>query len=79
MRPDGDIPDMGARVTNANHLGELLTQSVPRPATPVRAYQHLIDHIANCRGEILKHRTLGIARREVAEVHEPTEFQDSMS
>src|SRR6185295_3337366 len=24
-KPDGTIPDMGARVTNANHLGSLLT------------------------------------------------------
>jgi phospholipase C len=33
-KPDGTIPNMGARVAAANHLGELLTEAQPRPAIP---------------------------------------------
>lgn len=31
---DGSIPNMGARIADANHLGNLLTEDVPRPALP---------------------------------------------
>ncbi len=43
---NGQIPDMGKRVTAANHLGGVLTEATPRPATPVSAYQSVIDKIA---------------------------------
>jgi phospholipase C len=40
---NGAIPNMGARVAAANHLGELLSEDNPRPATPQADYQHLLD------------------------------------
>lgn len=43
---DGGIPDMGKRVTAANHLGSLLTEATARPATPLAAYQNVVDRIA---------------------------------
>ena len=33
-KPDGTVPDMGARVRAANHLGGLLTETTARPAIP---------------------------------------------
>ncbi len=39
----GEIPDMGARVNAAHHLGELLTETQPRPAPALADYQPLID------------------------------------
>lgn len=43
---DGSIPDMGARVNNARHLGEVLTESTPRAAPAQKSYQTVIDKIA---------------------------------
>lgn len=34
---NGAIPDMGARVANAAHLGEVLSEPAPRPAPPMPA------------------------------------------
>jgi phospholipase C len=76
--PDGSIPDMGARVTNANHLGELLTQTSPRPPTPVSAYQHLIDQVAFWRSEVFKTRLLMMTRREAPKSPKLTEFQEGI-
>jgi phospholipase C len=45
-KADGSIPDMTKRVTAANHLGDILTESTPRPAPPTSSYQHAIDQIA---------------------------------
>lgn len=42
-RPDGTIPDMGARVAAANHLGGLLTEPIPRRAPPQSELQELIE------------------------------------
>jgi phospholipase C len=39
----GEIPNMGARVAAANHLGELLSEPEPRAALPQADYQHLLD------------------------------------
>jgi phospholipase C len=39
----GEIPDMGARVNAAHHLGELLTETQPRPAPALADYQQLVD------------------------------------
>jgi len=48
---DGSIPDMGTPVTAANHLGSLLTRSVPRPAPSISSYQHLVDGVATHRAK----------------------------
>jgi phospholipase C len=42
----GRIPNMGARVAAANHLGELLSEPQPRPANPQAEYQSLLDAAA---------------------------------
>jgi hypothetical protein len=47
---------MGARVTHANHLGELLTLASPRPAPPLSTFQHLIERAARRRSEIFRRR-----------------------
>ena len=40
---NGAIPNMGARVAAANHLGELLSEDAPQAATPRADYQHQLD------------------------------------
>jgi phospholipase C len=53
-KSDGTIPDMGARVMHANHLGELLSQVTPRKAPPVTSYQHAIDFISQWKANEFK-------------------------
>lgn len=74
-RPDGTIPDMGARVNNAEPLGTLLTLSTPREPTPIEAYQHLIDRVGQWRVDGFKKRTMRQARGQPPAVREITEFQ----
>lgn len=74
-RPDGTIPDMGARVNNADQLGTLLTLAAPREPTPIDAYQHLIDRVAQWRVDGFKKRTMRQARGRAPEMREVTEFQ----
>jgi phospholipase C len=64
-RADGRIPDMGARVTHANHLGGLLTRSTPRPARTVTQLQPLVAHLAAWHGEALTANLVRQARGEV--------------
>jgi hypothetical protein len=40
--PDGTVPDMGARVRAAAHLGGVLTETSARPPIPRASYQKLI-------------------------------------
>jgi len=54
-RADGSIPDMGARVTKATHLGILLTRTVPRAAPTVTKLQPLVANLAAIAGEIIIH------------------------
>jgi phospholipase C len=74
-RPDGAIPDMGARVNNAEHLGSLLTLDTSRDPTPVTAYQHLIERVAQWRAEGFKQRTMRQSRGRAPVQREVTEFQ----
>ncbi|CAN5664016.1 alkaline phosphatase family protein [soil metagenome] len=74
-RPDGTIPDMGARVTSAEQIGSLLTLTAPREPIPVEAYQHLIERVAQWRAEGFKQRTMRQARGRAPAVREVTEFQ----
>jgi phospholipase C len=76
-RADGSIPDMGKRVTAANHLGSLLTEPVPRQAPDTDTYQSAIDELARWRGDLLKDQlrpTAVRARRR----REPTDFQEGL-
>jgi phospholipase C len=54
QRADGTIPDMGARVTAANHLGSLLTATSPRPAPPPSSFDHLVSEVAHWKSEAFK-------------------------
>ena len=64
-RADGMIPDMGARVGNAQHLGLLLTQSTARQAPPEPTYQHAIEIISQWKNSQfkskLKKQAFGVA------------------
>lgn len=74
-RPDGTIPDMGARVNHAEQLGTLLTLSTPREPTPIDAYQHLIDRVAQWRVDSFKKRMVRQSRARAPEKPQETEFQ----
>lgn len=76
---DGRIPDMGARVTNANHLGGLLTLKTARPAPPIAAFQHLIAHLAEARSAAFKENFERQARGVVAPPPKPNELQESIT
>jgi phospholipase C len=41
-KSDGTVPDMGARVRAAKHLGDVLTEPAARPPIPRSSYQDLI-------------------------------------
>jgi phospholipase C len=53
-RADGSIPDMGKRVTNANHLGVLLTRPTPRSAPSSADLIALAAHLAASQGDALE-------------------------
>jgi hypothetical protein len=54
----GQIPDMGARVNHANHLGPTLTlPSASRP-TPLASYQLAVDAINAWRSHVFRSRIL---------------------
>ncbi|HKO44836.1 MAG TPA: alkaline phosphatase family protein [Pyrinomonadaceae bacterium] len=74
-RPDGTIPDMGARVNNAEQLGTLLTLDTPREPTPVTAYQNLIERVAQWRTDNFKKRMMNQSRARAPEKPKDTEFQ----
>jgi phospholipase C len=52
--PDGKVPDMGARVRAAAHLGGLLTEKKPRKAPAQADYQQLIDVAAEWQKEFFQ-------------------------
>ncbi len=52
------IPDMGARVNAANHLGGALTLSKARPPTPFQAYRDAVDRITSWRADVFRSRVL---------------------
>ena len=74
-RPDGTIPDMGARVNNAEQLGTLLTLDTPRDPIPVSAYQNLIERVAQWRTDNFKKRMMNQSRARAPEKPKDTEFQ----
>jgi phospholipase C len=55
-RPDGSIPNMGARVANANHLGGLLTLRSARPRPRPSALKPLIRQISQWRSDELEEK-----------------------
>jgi phospholipase C len=55
---DGRIPNMGARVSKANHLGSILTLPTARTPTPQAAYAHVVDRITAWRAQVFRSRIL---------------------
>ena len=74
-RQGNTIPDMGKRVTQAQHLGVLLTEQTPRPAETPELYRPLATRISAIRKDALhEHLTLGANARAAAKT-EPTDLQ----
>jgi phospholipase C len=69
----GRVPDMGARVANANHLGDTLTLTQARPPTPAQAYRHAVDNITSWRAEVFRSRVLA---DPVTDPADPLELND---
>jgi phospholipase C len=69
----GRIPDMGLRVTNADHLGRLLTLSSARKAEPAAAYAHLVTRLTAWRSDVHRRRLEMDTR---AEPPKPSELND---
>ncbi len=76
QRPDGSVPDMGARVHGANHLGAVLTAGQPRPAPSQEDYQHLIDEMSQFHAEQHAQAMEMIAASAHAQPVELTDFQE---
>ena len=74
-KADGRIPDMGARVNAANHLGGLLTLNQPRPAPPKAKLQPLIGAIAAWRAQLAHEGMSALARGEAPEPPALNELQ----
>jgi len=73
-RADGSIPNMGARVTRANHLGVLLTRTVARPAPPLSKLQSLVANLAAWHGKALKD-SLALQAQGKVEPLKPNDLQ----
>jgi phospholipase C len=71
---DGTIPDMGARVRAAEHLGGLL-RGDPRPRPAQANYQHLIDQAAEWQKEFFQKSIEHQAQRG-AEPPDLTDWQE---
>lgn len=69
---NGNIPNMGARVAAANHLGELLTESTARATIPRSDYQPLIDQAARWHADMVQ---AGTHAQGNPHAHQLSDFQ----
>ena len=67
------IPNMGARVTNANHLGGTLTLARPRPPTPTEAYRDAVDRLTSWRADVFRDRLMA---RPTGDPADPADLND---
>jgi phospholipase C len=58
QRTNGQIPDMGARVNHANHIGATLSLGTARKPPSLAARRHAIDHITSWRSQVFRDRIL---------------------
>src|SRR4029450_13310984 len=72
---NGQIPNMGARVANANHLGDLLALSQPRPPTPTQAYRDAVDRLTSWRAEVFRDRLMARATGDPADPADLSDLQ----
>jgi phospholipase C len=70
---NGRIPDMGARVNHANHLGGCLTLETARPPTPQQAFRDAVDRITSWRAEVFRSRVL---MEPITEPADPADLND---
>jgi phospholipase C len=70
----GAIPNMGARVANANHLGSLLSRADPRPAPSLADHQAEVDRIAEWHAQTIQ-KTFQASGVQAGPPPELTEFQ----
>ena len=73
---NGTVPDMGARVRAADHLGGLLTETTARPAIPKADYQHLIDQARAWGEKLAMHAILPTADGILSAPPHLTDFQE---
>ncbi len=73
----GRIPDMGARVNGAKHLGGLLSQQQPRPAPTLADHQAVVERIAEWRAQEVR-STFQESRVAVHDVPHLNEFQKGL-
>jgi len=73
-KADGSIPDMGKRVTSANHLGYALTEAMPRPSPPQERYEGIVAAFARWHSERFAAR-FQPGHVRPSDIHEPNEFQ----
>ncbi len=74
----GQVPDMGARVNSAAHLGGLLTRTTPRPAPPPAALDHLIAHIAQFKSAVFTMKMAAMAKGVAARPRQLNELQQGV-
>jgi hypothetical protein len=75
---NGQIPDMGARVRSANHLGDTLSLTSPRPPTPEQAFRDAVDRISSWRAEVFRSRVLAEPLTDPADPQDLTELQEEV-
>ncbi|MDP9279792.1 MAG: hypothetical protein M3P00_10265 [Gemmatimonadota bacterium] len=73
QRADGQIPNMGARVNHANHIGATLSLGTARKPTPLTAYRDVVDRITAWRSEVFRDRILAKPTTSPAD---PTDLSD---
>lgn len=74
--PDGRIPDLGARVNGATHLGELLSLPTARPAPPKSKVRPLIDATGRWRASVAAEKMEALAGGVAPEPPELNELQE---
>lgn len=77
-KANGAIPDMGARVSQANHLGALLSQPAARNAPPLASYQHAIDIISGWKSQNFTTRIRAQALGEAPQRPSLNELQEGV-
>ncbi len=75
-KADGTVPDMGARVRAAEHLGGVLGEAAARAATPRAQYQPLIDQTQNWGLKLATQQILPTAEGILAAPMHLTDFQE---
>ena len=75
---NGQIPDMGARVANANHLGATLKLAQPAPATPPQAFRDAVDRITAWRADVFRSRVLMEPLTTPADPTDLTDLQEQV-